>query len=544
MALTPTGGRAGGRSKRSRKRYTSRALVKPRDISRGGIKMSDYRRTARRRLLPKNMDVSKLYSATTRWINRRLMEELSQRRVDALTKRAPRGTTFRKGRRAFYRIEQPDTTGRRSEDTIPAQDQQTVILQQQAGNSNITNRIHNTRFETGRASSSILKTLSKMNGTKRVVLYDTKIDQLGSAGFKMVRSQLTNAAGFNSRGFFIMPGLFAPNALDIRRLFNPGGTSNDGGYTSNIENLRQYASILEHRSLLHIYNQNTFHALRMKIHVVKVKNELQFASVPQYFAGNIVDDTKPTDIPQTTQYESGIPSYYLHSGSVSEGNTSRENQTLHWQQSLKGPGLMASPRFRDEFRIVKTFTKRLEPGEHWQFNHTHHYGGGLDLARVFINTDLDPSTDPGYDSNPVAYQFILEVQGYPCEGIYKPDTSAKLETRSGTNPCFYTMEFKKDIKFVLASYNSEDDLGFAQDDASNVQRLVHVRTFTQRDARVPVTDSGTGTATLNQEFHVNPFAIVAGTPVDSGTLAVPVVTNTNVTSDVTPGNVNQGDEVL
>jgi len=355
--------------------------------------------------------------------------------------------------------------------------------------------MHKTKVITGNPSSKTLMEIGKENGIETRVLFDSKMWREPGEGTSspLNRSVLSHSCGFNCRNF-MTPGTAAfVTRGDFLRATMPlalGPIPDIGaGSASSWADGITYASLLETMTELQFHNQSRFLPLVMKIHIVTRRqgSESKLTQEPSAEMSSLVnlvglDDQGDYRNPPRT----GIPGYYLLSTPRGEGSGYEFGGTFYEFDMLNsGRGLMSSPYFRDNFSIVDTLTKTLEPNDFWQFRHEHQFGSGVDLDIMTADYQGVSDDDPlkTADLTPLSYFYVIETKGLPCEGVYNQGNNGAdlFEPRFGTSPGYYYMEIRKSIKFVRPSENSFEIIPGVGQFGGPVERRIHTRTFTKNE---------------------------------------------------------------
>jgi hypothetical protein len=102
-----------------------------------------------------------------------------------------------------------------------------------------------------------------------------------------------------------------------------------------------------------------------------------------------------------------------------------------------------SSNFKTQARVVKSFSKTLDPGDTLDFRMIHHCGPGIrfDIAQSYLTAFQSKGTQPS------SYGIIVEAVGTACEGVRFSDNAVF----QSTSPGFYNYEYKKIIVAVKHS---------------------------------------------------------------------------------------------
>lgn len=299
--------------------------------------------------------------------------------------------------------------------------------------------IHKTYLETGRPTTNAIWQAAKQQGIVREVMYDSKI-AVNTDQYAFSRNQLDHSSGFNSRNFVIPGPAGYANLTDIRLV-----TDNQlGDRTSSVKDQDIYGLLMDTTVEYQFHNQSAFHSMDLKVHLVKEKMS-EPVNPPCI---KIMADCVNTNI--DVQEVQAVPTFYQHSSpEVTLGNSTDSDASTMGvvDLSLKGSGLKMSSDFRNNYKIVKTVSKKMAPGDNWNFRHTHYYGGGFDMKTVFNAFHTSTSARVGERFNPCNYFYIFEVCGRDCEGVLH-ESEGVYETYIGKSPAYYTFECRKSLRYV------------------------------------------------------------------------------------------------
>jgi hypothetical protein len=81
---------------------------------------------------------------------------------------------------------------------------------------------------------------------------------------------------------------------------------------------------------------------------------------------------------------------------------------------FKGSSLNQSSNFKTQAKIVKSFYKKINPGDTLDFRMTHHCGPGVRFD--IINSYMTAGAE---GNQPSSYGIAIEAIGTPCEGVRK-----------------------------------------------------------------------------------------------------------------------------
>jgi len=361
--------------------------------------------------------------------------------------------------------------------------------------------MHKTKISTGNPSSKTLKEMGRENGVETRVLFDSKMWQEPSEGSSTImnRAVLSHSCGFNCRNF-MTPGTaaYVTRGDFIRATFGLDGSNVPDvglGTASSYSDGITYASLLETMTELQFHNQSRFLPLVLSIHTVARRQggESLVAREPSAEISALAievgeDDQGDTRSPKRT----GIPGYYVLQSPREEASGYEFGGSFFEFDLLNsGRGLMSSPAFRDNFTIVDTKTKTLEPNDFWQFRHEHQFGSGVDMDVMTADFQNETSNAAlkSADITPLSYFYIIESKGLPSEGVYNNkatnEAANNFEPRFGSSPGYYYMEIRKSIKFVRPAENSDELQPGLQGFGGPLEKRIHTRTFIKNEVDFP-----------------------------------------------------------
>lgn len=284
-------------------------------------------------------------------------------------------------------------------------------------------KIHIIRFNVGRESTKSVKTAESINGSSKLQLSNS----LSECQDVTSRSYLNKSFGFNQKSIDFLEPNFYVCVQDYSSLFNITGL-NVPHYGTQVP----YAMVKEEYSNVRIRNSNTYHKLKFKINIIKIlDDDLSIESLHNIFINKSV----------TRQQSGAIPKIYQISDRVDP-----TNQFVNSALFYGGARLSLSPAFVNQARVVKTFSKTLNPGDTLDFRMRHHMGPGvrLDLAKAFISAGAK-------GKQPSAFGIIVEAEGTECQGMRIADKSIF----QGSCPGWYNYEFSKGITLVKTPVKTE-----------------------------------------------------------------------------------------
>lgn len=321
-----------------------------------------------------------------------------------------------------------------------------------------SSRKYFTKWETGELPGKSIRATKAQNGSYKKVLYDTMVQDTVSGTPN--RNSLIQSTGFNQRKYFAMNDETYITYADVGTEYNY--SSADRPAPSEYQNV--YGNLMNIFQTIRLHNSGSYYPVIVKVHYVTTeKNQItplgKFRTIFNEALG--------------TQDRNAMPlRYQFEDRSDIAGHISSCNC------STKGSGIWGSQEAKKGFQKVKTFTKRLSPGDTWELSHKMNFKSGINLSGLFgaLNGIVANTSELGYYP-------IIEFQGVPCEAIKNNNTS---ETYIGTSPSFLSVEVKKGLEYVLP-----DATGTAWTGDGITNRTGSVRVYIRNDD---------GSSTMKEKF--------------------------------------------
>ena len=280
-------------------------------------------------------------------------------------------------------------------------------------------KLHIISFHVARRSTSSVRQAANLYGTNNVQISNS----LSEVTKPEDRKMLSRSFGFNQKSIDFLNSPFFITVKDYLNLYNlmDWKTPQYGRHVA-------YGLAQEEFSNFRLRNSNTYHKIKVKVHVVKIIDD-DVTSLMLF---------EKTFNKTSAGQEMGMVPIVYQINDRPAGNVYVKSILTY-----KGCSVNMAPNFKTQARVVKTFSKTLSPGDTFDFRMTHHLGPGirLDVARTFMMTSRKGLQPSGYFP-------IIEVEGTPCEG-------QDLKTGSiyqGTCPGWYNYEYTMGIK--AAKHNS------------------------------------------------------------------------------------------
>lgn len=379
---------------------------------------------------------------------------------------------------------------------------------------------------TGSPTVKSIKMLEKISGKITRVMWDSKLYGALASNYSLVeRRQLLHEHGFNTKKWWVMPGCAAPGYLDILDaiLNNQTATPQQAktaialyvdGRTSSISDERKYASVENFKVEMCFTNESNYLPVKLKLmyimpkNDVRKQNDLDTAATRAGYMWDWQNFVMNQDGNYTQQRDNAIPVRYQLSGPDVQGvpefqsatsptgplipqSDNYRNCSIGFQVAVKAKPQM-SAYFRDNFDIVRTFTRTLDPNDVWNFKHTHHFGKGLEideLKQAFVSMNqtrgnaVTSFLRVGNDRPLVGY-WVVESMGVPCTclvGDREITASAGVVFQNpyaGTSSGSYHCEIKSTLTYVAPLVTASS--GAVTTTAGAVEN-VHMRVFKKRD---------------------------------------------------------------
>jgi len=299
-----------------------------------------------------------------------------------------------------------------------------------------------TKFEYGRRSSQAIRSMAAQNGTVSVNLINTEtstnFNEVDSPGAALNRADLSKSYGFNQK-LLLVPGRFL--TLSVRRALAIFGLDPQARLNEAFNTQQIYGMCMEERTRTRIMNTSTYFPTIIKYYMVSVEGESK--EQPSFHGllrsiGQAGISTGVADDPNVDPTLTGrIPGIQQFSDIVQD--SSANNRVFNTLVVDPETSITGRADFRGAYSVMKTFTKKLMPGDVWELDITRHTGAGWDLSKMAVSSDA--STEDGYA---VSHYPLIECQGIPCECS---KNTGDL-TYMGTSPGWIQTQFRTDTKFI------------------------------------------------------------------------------------------------
>ena len=353
------------------------------------------------------------------------------------------------------------------------------------GNKSYTMKKYYTTFEAGRPASRAVRRLAQQNGTTYVSNFDSQFD----AKTEVTRRNLRLECGFNQK-------LLACNNDWLQKLSTYYGAFDLVSWKTPGTKLQSLYGLTTYMQRKFTFmNTNSYLPVIVKIRLWKPSGEND-----RYAVSFLNSANSATNWPAGQQEDNKFPTRFQ----LSLMDTTDLTYRLKVDPRIS---FKNSPRLDADWEEVKSFSKKLLPGEIWYWTQKTHTGPGLNLTALVAEHD-----DSSLHS--ADYEMTVEVKGVPCEGIVGAQTNDHI---IGTGPAYVQMEWSKGYEAVNASVTeaSYDQTTFG----GMTPGIFAIRTFTK------FVDTG---ANADRIRNYEPDKVMPGPTTIGGEIFVPVMSNTSV----------------
>lgn len=393
-------------------------------------------------------------------------------------------------------------------------------------------KVYTTKFTYGKPTSKSVRRAMLQGGKTKLLLEDTRrskafmsTDSFGDRSSILgnkSREKFTITAGFNQRTYStssFMNGVSFGNILSTYNIpLDVNNLENDP--KSRVPNNDQFGRVAEYavaansRNKISITSLNSYNQTHVRVSLIS-KREVDFSGkrptdwhVPLQFFVPASEGSQRT-VPYGTRanYPTNLISHqnseiqhvpnqrvfkYTHETPAYDGQpettyntslmysgwngfmqttSSQLARVQEFAQCIVDPTVTwrNSPVFNRSYTVVKTFNKKLMPGDTWHVDLLHQLGSGIDLTsvtsavaqarRLVDSGNLYPNI-----STPLGYYVVIDIVGQPTVGFMKgaasgpetgaaADTTIKSEPIHGTSPCAVQVDVTSSIEVGTLSNN-------------------------------------------------------------------------------------------
>jgi len=309
-------------------------------------------------------------------------------------------------------------------------------------------REHFLQIYTGKRTSKSLRKSCVNNCVDRKNFFDTERDYIGTRP----RSYLTSSFGFNQKRVDIFQNTSFLTVKDMYLFYRKhiDKFKVDQLVVNNI-----YGDMLSEHTYLKIKSENSSYTIRFKVHVCMLKNaETSVQLLSQKMFHKVTkSDNKRTIKPivhGNAKYEKVFMDYRVPRGKQISDVKAYSN-FKHSVLVDKKLSLNESTYFSNNVIVLDTYQRNLGPGDILHFDHTHNFGVGLHLNKVFCNSFSQKQMHLTY---PISTFLIVEAFGDPRASVTRKKDG---ENFSGESPGLYTYSMKKKVKYCRKEYYDSDN---------------------------------------------------------------------------------------
>lgn len=295
-----------------------------------------------------------------------------------------------------------------------------------------TSKVYTTRFVNGTPMSKALRAMKLMNGSKVSTYFDT-MSNAPSQGTS-TRTSLLQSTGFNQRKFFTTTADTYNTYGSIANLFSLSTKDISDDSMQSV-----YGMVTKTKNNLTLHNSGTAYPVIVKVHYC-TNDPTQSTDGPP----GIIQSCINSNI--TIQQELAVPIRYQFSNLAQNGYIEGADF------SLKGSGLWGATEWKARGKVVKSFTKRLSPGDTWKLTEQFDFGSGINLSSLLGAQD-NPNVSM---SNAFSYWPVVEFHGVQAEAIYN---GGATNTFIGTSPSWLSVEASSSVEYILPSTTAADWTG-------------------------------------------------------------------------------------
>lgn len=316
-----------------------------------------------------------------------------------------------------------------------------------------TAKKYKTMLKTGYRTTKGVRTAASAYGTYKLQPFNTISEFISTPtvrGENAGRMATSATFGFNQKAFILLNSQWCTHVEDVRNEFDlPSGGSLTPYFTAKNQYERVYGLATQADTSFKISNSNQYFPVRVKLHLVSYSDE---GTLPGL---QLAQQTFANSITAGNQLMGRIPLRYQY-GNIQP--TSTHSKVLTSNRAK----LTMSANFRNSCNIVNTTTKRLNPGDVWDYKIVESFGAGLDIAKLSL---LDTNT-------PIYHSIVMEINGVDCEGVQQKVTPTEgtlsqlayspLGAYIGTSPGEVNFEMIRNITYVAnpnPEFPLETDIG-------------------------------------------------------------------------------------
>jgi hypothetical protein len=340
---------------------------------------------------------------------------------------------------------------------------------------------HIIKFNCGIPSTRSVKQVRSQQGSQKLFLHSTISQDIN----KIERELNFIKFGFNQKSILFLGKNSYVTMSDYAKLYR----LEKQNYPKTFQRV-PYGMVLYEFSKFKLLNSDSYNSMGIKVHLVEVVNN-------KYDQLHIYNNTFNKSLKLTDQEDGRIPVNYqlkpLQSSSV-----------MHRMLVTPKCSINSSQFFKNNVKIIRTFSSKLEPGDVLEFNLRVNCGSGIRLDLLKENLIETVGNQPS------SYSLILEVIGFDCEAVRLLDGCKFI----GTSPGWYTIEYDKGLELCLQnnSIGSTELQGILESEELDIPEYA-IKTYRkdpvkEKPLNVDADDIG------NPTDKSKTFAIISRTPLN------------------------------
>ena len=332
---------------------------------------------------------------------------------------------------------------RRKNPVIPMRVTPTVVREPSPMTAPVSPNSYKIKIETGRKPGKATQMLRTVAGEVTKEFENTERDSQSSG----LRDGLTKSFGFNQRLYasYANSVLTRKDLLDVIRISgHPSMTENALGNMS--DKIDVYANVTKIRQSMKIVNENEYFPVKVKVHMVAPKTNW----FPTENAGG------STPLAVTADSEKAITGSFTDGANptLSEGGTVPYWTQITSTESANGVAsvigtkecnIKDSDAFNQNFKIIRSFYRTLDPNDMIHLDHEHSYRSGVYVNQLYKATILNESDEEIADRNPLFTFFLIEAVGTTASLV---NTTGNEQNHIGTSIGKLSFEHRTSASYI------------------------------------------------------------------------------------------------
>lgn len=378
---------------------------------------------------------------------------------------------------------------RRRNPVVPMRVMPTVVREPSPMTAPVSPNSYKIKIETGFKPGKAVRMLRTVAGEVTKELENTeRQDQGGSP-----RNVLTQSFGFNQRLFYAHNGSTVTRDQILDLIQESGQPPTSSSTLAQIsDKFDYYANVTKIRQSMKIVNENEYFPVKVKVHLVAPKtnwfptnNPLAIIPLAADATPNRAIQGSFQDIANPTSNNGGTVPYWTQVTDVTQGsNVATVNGT-------KECNIKDSDAFNQNYKIIRTFNRTLDPNDVIYLNHEHCYRTGVYINQLYKASVLQSDAQSRTDSNPLFSFFLVEAVGTTASLV---NTTGTENNHIGTGIGKLSFEHRTAVSYIPEMQNA-----LSNGAGTNIAVPVSLRTF----AAVP--------ASKDRVFNQSHADVIAGT---------------------------------